>query len=106
MLESVDNESNVLLYWCFLKMHTMEGTVVVDVFHPGGLEKASELIELIVDEITTCSHRVNQLLLLISLNNTRLASNLLVPDLINNPNRETDAINDPDIALRFNDSFV
>ena len=105
MLESVEGERNILSYWCFLKIHKAGGAVVVDVYHPNGLEKAFGLIGLVVDDISTCCHRVNQLLLLISLNGTRLASKLLIPDIIDHSHAQTDAIDRPDLEVPFDDGY-
>ena len=100
LLECMESGSNVLSHWCFLKMQTVEGAVYVEVYHPIGLEKAFETIEHVIDDITSCCHRVNQLLLLLSLNNTRLASKLLIPDISDNSLLETNAAMSAEIPFQ------
>jgi hypothetical protein len=80
LLLSFEKENDILAYWCFLKIQRTSGMVSVEMFHPAGLDQAQDLMQLVIDDVTTSCHRVNQFLLLLSLNNTRIASRLLIPD--------------------------
>jgi hypothetical protein len=81
LVELAESEmtDHALPYWCFLNLHPSHGVVTVDIYHPGGPERASELMELVVYAISNTSHRVNQLLLLSNLHASRTASRLLIP---------------------------
>jgi hypothetical protein len=88
LLSCVDKDTDILAFWCFVKIQRSSGMVVVEIYHPDGLENALDLMQRVVDDVTTSCHRVNQLLLLLSLNNTRVASRLLTPDIDMSPDEQ------------------
>lgn len=79
LLETIEEASGSLAYWCFLKIYRPMGVVGVEIHHPGGPQKAAGLMESVIEVISACCHRVNQLLLLRMLHSSRTASRLLIP---------------------------
>ena len=74
-----DETDDSLPCWCFLNLHPSKGVVTIDICHPGGPSCASDLMNAVVESISSTCHRVNQLLLLNSLHASRTASRLLIP---------------------------
>ena len=56
-------ESEELAFWCFVNVKKGEG-IVSQMYHPGGEEKASEVMSGVYSVVNSCVHRVNQKLLL------------------------------------------
>ena len=74
-----DLGSQHLLFWCFLNLRKPQGTIVVEVYHPAGLETASVVLESVHHLLVDTCHVVNQRLLLQRLHQGRLASRYLIP---------------------------
>jgi hypothetical protein len=68
----------------------------VEIYHPGGSVKASEVLELMWEVVSVSCHRVNQLLLLRKLHSSRASSRLLItPDVQSStPNQDDDPFHD------------
>lgn len=88
-LEAVEEGSNALACWCVLNIRRALGVVTVEIHHHGGSQKASALMETVLEVVSMCCHRVNQLLLLRVLHGSRTASRLLIPPDLKKPASET-----------------
>ena len=71
---------DVLPYWCFIQIQKPKGSIIVQVYHPLGIEAAQQQIVVAQEMVQNVCARTNQLLLLDSLYKTKNACNLLIPE--------------------------
>lgn len=87
-------EGTEVAFWCFLYVRKGVG-IVSQMYHPGGEDKASQVLSKVYSVVDFCLHRVNQQLLLRSMHQSRSASILLIPN-------QGQAIDIPDSPTRNN----
>ena len=85
---SLTGDRDVLSFWCFLSFSKTTGDVSVELFHPRGSTAASKVVERLQLVMESVCHRVNQLILLKAMHQSRLASRLLVPSDGNNGGKQ------------------
>ena len=69
-----------LPYWCFIQLQRGLGRIILNVHHPGGIDRATEVAERTKAAIRQVCRRVNQIMLLESLHRTRNASYMLIKE--------------------------
>ena len=60
----VDGAHSVLPFWCFLQVQKSLGIIMINCWHPDGMERAERVVSQMNDVASRTCHRVNQLLLL------------------------------------------
>ena len=76
----VSEGDSALPYWCFIQLQRGLGRILLNVHHPGGMDKAKDVADRTKAAIRQRCHRVNQLLLLENMHRTRNASYLMIKE--------------------------
>lgn len=101
----VSEGDSPLPFWCFIQLQKGLGRILINVHHPGGFDRATEVAARTTAAIKQVCRRVNQILLLESLHRTRNASYMLIKEdddaeTAGNVRKNTDDENGEDLRRR------